>query len=137
MKIQKFAISGRGFIIAEIKSDKNYSEKEMEPLYKTKGTFGKIAEITEQGFSGIVEKWDNGKFESYSHFLSSEDSAKESFFSKLNAIGLLFSNPYKHPNEICSKKDDGNFFQRISAKKYLEAQSRVWDINDTYLFESQ
>ena len=126
---------------------------------------GKIADITEEQFALINPKTRNGHNElvypSYYESVGSGiglNTAKESFFSKLEAEGICFENEYKKPNikdfelspsigeqrPMIEEDRSGQkptwqsiFYRnyRDKLKLWQEAQEKVWSLDNCYIFE--
>ena len=101
-----------------------------------KNLVGKLTDITEEQFSEWVKECDELTFEGHAfedyNGTSICDTAKESFFSKLEAEGIVFENPIKKPGAT-----DHKGMKDLNEKldKYYEAEKKVWNRNNTYVFE--
>lgn len=117
----------RPYISYFVKSDtaRLYLEEDAELI-------GKLTDITEDQFKEWVKDKDSLGYWDYYTGFAPVDTAKESLFSKMESEGILFKNPFKKPAD-----DDFSFYtdKNISVQEeWQESQSKVWDINRTYLF---
>lgn len=97
---------------------------------------GKLTDIKEEQFKELVKENDELSlagcgFEDYDG-TSICDTAKESFFSKLEKDGIAFANPIKKPSAT-----DHSGMKNLNEKldRYYEAEKKVFDINRCWLFE--
>lgn len=103
-----------------------------------KKLIGNLTDIKEEQFTEYVEK----EFDTFRDY-TQEDSvgsfvvntAKESFFSKLEADGIYFEN---HLSEFPTKKNTGleygmEYISKVAS--WEEVQEKVWDKERTLLFE--
>lgn len=95
----------------------------MKPTLRS---FGKLTDIADSQFKEWVEN-------NYPHYCFNEGkfkikckTAKESFFSYLEKEGILFSNPLADY--------DGRGIVGFR-KQFEEAESKVWQLSQTYLFQ--
>ena len=121
---------------------------------------GKLTDITESIFDGLVEKYNWGTYANYGDKKGGTfvDTAKESFFSKLEAEEIYFENKYEKPNKKDFELNPNNEHQRAmiiedkrgqkptwqsifyknyqdKLKTWQEAQEKVWNKDNTFLFE--
>lgn len=96
-------------------------------------TLGRLLELTEDQFAECVEINKQGLFKRYTskYNVSGQEfkelDPKESFNTLLESENVYTENPYKHPNDIYTNRDDSNIFQKLSMRKWQEAQSRTID----------
>lgn len=118
---------------------------------------GKLPEVTEDQYSKLVEKCGKSQFVDHvlfrGHLHNCVDTAKESFFSKLASENIYFSNPLgekpKLEPECCGKLRQFRFDEPpeccglpepteesvIAYQQWQSAQEKVFNIDNTYLFE--
>lgn len=104
---------------------------------------GKLTDITESQFAEWVEAYTSleNRFRNYTvpayiEFLMK--TAKESFFSKLQADEIYFENPLgKKPHLGMFIEQKGNCVKDYDKafNEWQEAQQKVWDINRCWIFE--
>ena len=104
---------------------------------EVKNLVGKLTDITEEQFAvftpyapeivGYLDYGDNGNI--------SFNTAEESFFSKLEADGVCFSNPLEAEKKAYLFKGSENSWGPDDLKRWQEAEEKVWDINNCWLFE--
>ena len=109
---------------------------------EVKNLVGKLTDIKEEQFKGLVDKFNcSGAYRDYTEkkpFDPADDlasfflTAKESFFPKLEADGIVFENPIPKPGAT-----DHSGIKDLNEKldKYYEAQEKVWNLDNTYVFE--
>ena len=118
---------------------------------EVKNLVGKLTDITEEQFRQWVDKFHDGYYRDYKEKISfSPDadtdifflSAKESFFSKLQAEGIYFENRMPKPTKekyAYSRGiwtwDEGKFHYNNELKIYKAIQEKVWNRGNTYIFE--
>jgi len=113
-------------------------------LAKVKNLIGKLTDITEEQFKEWVESFGQNGYmnylsgSQYSELLKS--TAKESFFSYLEKEGIYFSNPLgKKPSEIdimrASWFDNPITDEDRKVWAWQEAEEKVWNKNNCYIFE--
>jgi hypothetical protein len=114
---------------------------------------GKLTDIKEEEFTELVERFNNGAVRNYKEkipFDPSDDlanfclTAKESFFSKLEADGIYFKNQLGETPVTIEKKyyklypggkKAAQAFNEKENNAWQEAQSKVWDKNRCWLAE--
>ncbi|HEY9363868.1 MAG TPA: hypothetical protein VIQ00_11435 [Chitinophagaceae bacterium] len=104
---------------------------------EVKNLVGKLTDITEEQFAvftpyapeivGYLDYGDNGNI--------SFNTAEESFFSKLEADGIYFENPLDEEKKAYFLKGSENTWDSADLKRWQEAQEKVWNRNNTFLFE--
>ena len=115
------------------------------PFYGYK-LIGKPTDITEGQFSEWVKECDELTFEGHAfedyNGTSICDTAKESFFSKLQAEGIYFENRMPKPTKEkygysrgIWTWDEGKFHYNNELKIYKAFQEKVWNLDNTYVFE--
>lgn len=92
---------------------------------------GILSDLTEEQFAECV-KQGLGLYANYNETVEFGtamrfEKASESFYSLLESEKVYTENPYRHPDEIYTNRDDSNIFQKHSMKKWHEAQSRTID----------
>lgn len=101
---------------------------------------GKLTAITEEQFSEWVD-WMTVKYGvmSYKNYYSISNpfklTAKESFFSKLESLGIYFVNPL---GEFPSKRNTGlpygiEYLSKVA--RWEESQEKVWDKDRIWVFQ--
>jgi hypothetical protein len=111
---------------------------------------GKLTDITEQQFADFVSMHkssnDTWRYANYKN-LSGQwfDTAKESFFSYLEANGVLFKNhlgdkpvrmvPFMGKGRYTIHQSDLLDEYHKSLKRWQEAEQKVWNRGQTYLFQ--
>ena len=127
-RLQIFHDIGRPYISYFHKdgsTDRFYLEEDVKVI-------GKPTDITEQQF----EEWvDTNGITGYYNYVKGAcccNTAKESFFSKLEAEEIYFSNPIQKPGAT-DHKGMKDLNKRLD--KYYEAEKKVWNRNNTYVFE--
>lgn len=94
---------------------------------------GKLSEVTEGKFVAIVNgTGSDALFVDYNKNPSWIITAKESFFSKLEAEGIAFENKESHPGAI--DPTSRSHYDKLTAE-WQSAQEKVFNIDNTYLFE--
>lgn len=114
---------------------------------------GKLTDITEEQFKEWVEKFNNGAVRDYREqvllFDPADDlanfclTAKESFFSYLEKEGIYFENllgekPILNEDNLWGNAEqDTQVFAALNYQidKWQEAEQKVWNKNNCYIFE--
>jgi hypothetical protein len=127
------------YYYVEVKQDVDYCSLP-EGNYKE---IGKLTDIKESQFAEWVEAYTSleNRFRNYTtpayiEFLMK--TAKESFFSKLQADEIYFENPLgKKPHLGMFIEQKGNCVKDYDKafNEWREAQQKVWDINRCWIFE--
>jgi hypothetical protein len=90
---------------------------------------GKPTDLTEEQFKECVEvKYDGVPFWFF--------NAEESFFSSLESQGIYFKNPYGKYKPTRKAESDGTL-QTLNwqQERWQEVEQKVWNRDNTYLFE--
>ena len=105
-------------------------------------SYGKLTDIKEDQFSEWVEikrisfgRISYHDYQNKDKWLYAKSTAKESFFSKLEADGVCFSNPLEAEKKAYLFKGSENSWGPDDLKRWQEAEEKVWDINNCWLFE--
>lgn len=92
---------------------------------------GKLTDIRESQFAKWVEEFE-GRFENYEslHYTSPGSefnllTAKESFLSYMESVGVYFKNPLA----------DYEGQMKNFRKQFEEAEEKVWQLSQTYIFQ--
>lgn len=105
---------------------------------------GKLTDITERQYKQWVDKFNNVAYRNYKDeysFYPDFDTdnffltAKESFFSYLEKEGILFSNPLDWEKKAYLFKGSENSWGHDDLERWQEAESKVWQLSQTYLFQ--
>ena len=113
---------------------------------------GKLTDITESQYQQWVDKFNNGAYRNYKDeypFYPDFDTdnfyltAKESFFSKLQADEIYFENPLGEKPVLDKEslwgnpEQDTQVFAALNYQidKWEEAESKLWGINRCWIFE--
>ena len=101
---------------------------------------GKLTGIKEEQFEELVpepKKLFGGKRFNYKKGANVANTAKQSFFSKLESLEIPFENPFgEYPTKHNTGLEYGMEYIGKQAR-WEEAQEKVWDLNNCYLFEIQ
>jgi hypothetical protein len=104
----------------------------------TMRSFGKLTNITEEQFVEWVHDNGLGCYDNYKGIVDNKYTcltAKESFFSYLERQGILFSNPLGKRPFVSIFDTNPDSVVRKGYYKWEEAESKVWDISNCYLFK--
>jgi hypothetical protein len=106
---------------------------------------GKLTEITEEQFADFISsKWmlttNSDNVLRYKDYMAVFDpynkkTAKESFFSYLEANGVYFENPLDWEKKAYFLKDSENSWGHDDLKRWQEAEGKVLNLNTCYIFE--
>jgi len=105
---------------------------------------GKLTDITEEQFEKWVDGIQRDDYELFWKYTKPKDgywleTAKESFFSKLEAEEIYFSNPHDKPEDHFYtsywEKENGEQEWNEAISEWQEAESKVWNKDNTYIFE--
>lgn len=90
---------------------------------------GRLPDITEEQSSKAVPTIPIQKEKTKRYI-----TAKEALISLLEANGILFKNPVKHPKEMKMQPASFSWYKN-QVKLHEEAQAKVWGIKRTYIFK--
>jgi hypothetical protein len=135
-------------LIAETESFdpvKMIHEKSVSYFGQKMQLIGKLTDITEQQFAEWVpnsfNSLGNGIYE-YADYCNNEicmlSTAKESFFSYLEKEGIYFENLLPRPADVLEKIELLPFPSPVGyqmQKDWQEAEEKVWNKNNCYIFE--
>ena len=92
---------------------------------------GKVTGVKEEKLAELVETAENGEFKNYNKYgIKSVSTRRSSFLSKLKAEGIYFENKMLEPGSAPIYTHSEKYIE-----DYKEAQSKVWNLDNCYVFE--
>lgn len=156
MKTKSFSLNNKELLLVELPEGANrihvFNDNDNSYISYFKGVdtgrhyidfkavlIGKLPEVTEEQYKTLVTKvMNNQHYQSYNYKSPNErwtKTAKESFFSALTANGILFENPLgSHPDNWIYKTE-AMHMKNTDISAWQSAQEKVFNIDNTFLFE--